>query len=102
MAKRLKKRKKPVQRSGGFLAGLVLVVLMFAVGVQLYSMQGRLADARAQEAEVAEKVAQLKEENEKLEEDLARSDDPEMIEEIAREELNMVVQDEKVFYNIGG
>ena len=102
MAKRVKRRKRPVQKSGGFLAGLILVVLLFGVGMQLYSMQGRLADAKAQEAELTEKVAQLKEENEKLEEDLERSDDPEMIEEIAREELNMVVQDEKVFYNIGG
>ena len=97
MAKRVRK-KKPAQRSGGFLAGLFLVVLLFAVGTQLYAMQDRLAQARTQEAELTRRVEQLKEENEQLEEDLARGGEAEMIEEIAREELDMVVQNEKVFY----
>ena len=34
-------------------------------------------------------------------EDIANADDPELIEQIAREELGMVVRDEKVFYHIG-
>ena len=79
-----------------------MLVLLFGLGSQLYRMQDQLAAARGEEAGLAEEISSLQEENSQLEEDIARSSDPEMIEKIAREDLGMVVQDEKVFYTTGG
>ena len=58
-------------------------------------------EARAEEAALAAQIAALEAENAALAEDIANADDPELIEQIAREELGMVVRDEKVFYHIG-
>lgn len=93
------KRRK---RASSFLTGVLLLVMLFGVGMQLYRMQEKLDGARAQELQLAAEIAQVQQENAALEEDLAHADDPELIEQIAREQLGMVVQDEKVFYTIGG
>ena len=94
--------KKKQKRASGFLTGLLLLVLLLGVGVQLYRMQEKLKTARDEEAALAAQIAQIEQENAQLQEDLDRAGDPELMEEIAREELGMVVQDEKVFYTIGG
>ena len=49
-----------------------------------------------------EQIAQVEKENAALQEDLDNADNPELIEDIAREELGMVVPDEKVFFIYGG
>ena len=90
------------RRASGLLTGMILLVLILGVGVQLYRMQERLKTAQAEEAALAEQIAALEEKNAALAEDIANADDPELIEQIAREELGMVVTDEKVFYHIGG
>ena len=51
---------------------------------------------------LAAQIAQLERENEALSEDLANAGDPSLIEKIAREELGMVMPNEKVFYTYGG
>ena len=94
-------KKKP-KRASGFLTGLLLLVLLLGVGVQLYRMQEQLRTARDEEAALTTQIAQVERENAQLQEDLDRAGDPELIEEIAREELGMATQGEKVFYAIGG
>ena len=95
----MKKRQK---RASGFLTGLLLLVLLLGVGVQLYRMQEKLKTARAEEEALDAQIAQIEQENASLQEDLDNAGDPDLIEEIAREELGMVVRNEKVFYTIGG
>ena len=90
------------KRVSGFLTGLILLVLILGAGVQLYRLQGQLRTARAEEAALSAQIAQLEKENEALSADIANAGDPELIEKIAREELGMVMQNEKVFYTIGG
>ena len=77
-------------------------MLLLGVGVQLYRMQEKLKTARAEEEALDAQIAQIEQENASLQEDLDNAGDPELIEEIAREELGMVVRNEKVFYTIGG
>ena len=101
-SRRERKQRKRKKKSGGLLGGLILLVLLFGLGFQLYRMQDQLAAARAERSALAEQISALQEENSQLEEDIARSSDPEMIEKIAREDLGMGVQDEKVFYTTGG
>ena len=93
------KRKK---RASSFLTGVLLLVMLFGVGMQLYRMQEKLNDARSEADALAAQITQMEKENAALEEDLAHASDPELIEQIARDQLGMVVQDEKVFYTIGG
>ena len=94
--------KKKRKRASGLLTGVILLLLIFGVGVQLYRMQARLDSARAEEEALAARIAEMEEDNQEMEEDIANADDPELIEQIAREELGMTVKDEKVFYTIGG
>ena len=102
MAREEKRARRRRKRGGGLLPGLILVVLLFGLGVQLYRIQDQLQSARDEKNELTRQISELEETNQEPEEDIANSDDPEMIERIAREELGMVVQGEKVFYNIGG
>lgn len=94
--------KKKRKRASGFLTGVLLLVLLLGVGVQLYRMQEQLKTARAEEEALAREIAQVEKENQQLQEDLDNAGNPELIEEIAREELGMATQGEKVFYAIGG
>ena len=96
MAAAKKPGKKAKKRSGGKLPLLIFLALLLAVGIQLYNMQGQLEAARAEEAVYAQRLAELRETNERLATDIANSDDPELIEEIARDELGMVEQGEKI------
>ena len=94
--------KKKRKRASGFLTGVLLLVLLLGVGIQLYRMQEQLKTARAEEEALAREIAQVEKENQQLQEDLDNAGNPELIEEIAREELGMATQGEKVFYAIGG
>ena len=96
-----KQKVKKRKRASSLLTGMILLVLILGVGVQLYRMQDRVKAAQAEEAALAEQIAQLEAKNAELAEDIANADDPELIEQIAREELGMVVRDKKVFYHIG-
>jgi len=96
-----KQKVKKQKRASSLLTGMILLVLILGVGVQLYRMQDRVKEAQAEEAALAAQVAALEAKNAALAEDIANADDPELIEQIAREELGMVVRDEKVFYHIG-
>ena len=77
-------------------------MLLFAVGIQLYQMQSQLQAAREQEADLAPQIAAVQAENQALSDALENSDDPELIQEIARTQLGLVAKNEKVFYDIGG
>ena len=101
-SRRVRKEQKRKKKSGGLLGGLILLVLLFGLGFQLYRMQDQLAAARAEEEDLTRQISVLEQENADLEESIARSNDPDMIEQIARESLGMVVQNEKVFYTTGG
>ena len=94
--------KKKQKRASGFLTGLLLLVVLLGMGVQLYRMQEQLKTARDEEASLAAQIAQVERENARLQEDLDNAGNPELIEEIAREELGMVAKNEKVFYTYGG
>ena len=94
--------RKKKKRASGLLTGVILLLLIFGVGIQLYRLQDQLKTARDEEAALSEEIEQLKQENADLEEDIANAGASELIEKIAREELGMAIKDEKVFYTTGG
>lgn len=87
------KKKRPSSK----LTALILLVLILGIGVQLYNMYGQLQAARAEEGVYATRLEALTAENQRLAQDIANSDDPELIEDIARNDLGMGVSGEKVF-----
>lgn len=89
--------KAPKKRPSSKLTALILVVLLLGIGAQLYHMAGQLRSARAEEAVYTARLAELKERNAQLAEDIQNSDDPELIRRTAREELGMAAPGEKIF-----
>ena len=76
---------------------LLLAALLLVIGVQIYRMFGQLQEARAQEEDYARQLAELQETNRQLQEDLDNAGDLDLIEDIARDELGMVGDGEKIF-----
>lgn len=97
MAKGTQKQKNA---KAGLATKLVIVLLLAAVGWQLYDLQGQVKAARAEKDAFAQQVAEMEAENEALAADIAEGPTPEKMEEIAREELNLVTPGEYVIYDI--
>lgn len=89
--------KNTQKRPSGKLTGLILAVLLLGIGVQVYHLNGQLEIARAEQAVYEARRDELLAANQQLAEDIANSTDPELIEEIARNDLGMIGPGEKVF-----
>ena len=85
----------------GILVKLVLLALMIYAGITLYNQQGAIQTAEAQQAQLSARVQELADKNAALRADIAAADDPDKLEEIARNKLGMVKSGEKVFYDTG-
>lgn len=93
-----KKTAKTAQkRPSSKLTAIILLALFLGIGIQFLNMYGRLQQAQEEEAVYAAQLADLQETNEKLAQDIANSQDPELIEEVAREDLGMAASGEKIF-----
>lgn len=86
------------KRPGSRLAVLLLAVLLVVLSVQIFRMFDQLRSARAEEEAYAQQLAQLQADNQQLQDDLANSGSLNLIEDIARNELGMVSEGEKVFH----
>ena len=84
------------KRPGSKLTAIILLALFLGIGVQFLNMYGRLQEARKEEAAYAQQLAELQETNDQLAEDIANSQDPELIERVAREDLGMAAAGEKI------
>lgn len=98
MAKKTEQQKKRPRAS--LLTKIVLLVLLVAVGWQLYGLQSKVAAAQAEKERYAAQVEQTQRENDALAADIAEGPTPEKIEEIARDELGLVTPNEYVFDDI--
>jgi len=94
MAKAPKTKKK---RPSSRLTALVLAILLLGIGIQLGGMLDQIRSAEAEEAVYAQRLADLQESNARLAAEIENSDDPELVENIARNELGMTAPGEKVF-----
>lgn len=92
------KKQKPVKSASGRLTVLLLALLLLAISVQIFRMFDQLQAARAEEKLYAQQLAELKETNQQLKEDLDNSHSSDLIEDIAREQFGFVKPEEKVFH----
>lgn len=81
-------------------ATVLVLILLFVVGFQLIGMRDKLAVAQAERTAIAERVARQQQENRSLEAALGRAEDPEYLQQLAREQLGMVSPGEKDFYDV--
>lgn len=90
---------KSKTRAGAF-AMLLILILLLTVGYQLMNIRGKLALARAEQSTLAERVARQEQENRSIEAALARAEDLEYLQQLAREQLGMVSPGQKDFYDV--
>ena len=81
------------------LTKLVIVVLLSAIGWQLYELRDQVAAAQAAKDRYVQQVDAQQQENDALAADIAEGATPEKMEEIAREQLGLVTPGEYVFYD---
>ena len=93
--------KKGARPRASLVTRAIILLLLAGIGWQLYSLNGQIEAAQAENEEYAALVAQQRQENAALEADIAQGPTDEKIEEIARDALGFVKPGEYVF-DIGG
>ena len=87
-------------KRAGFSTKLIVLILLVYMAISLLTLRDQIASAQVQESELTAQVAELQEKNATLERDIANSDDPELLEKIAREQIGLVLPGEKIFVDI--
>ena len=88
-------------RSAGWLTALVIAGLMAYGCITLMNMKAKVADAAKTEAQLQTQVDTILETNASLRYAIDNQDDPDTIEDIARDKLGLVMPDERIFYDAG-
>ena len=94
MAEEKTARKK---QGGGALPKLLLLALLLLIGAHL---RQEISRAEAEKQTLSAQLEQQQRENDSLSSALEKADDPEYLQELAREQLDMVSPGEKVFYDV--
>ena len=94
------KKGKQARKTHNPLAILVICVLIAVVGFELVQVYGELKSTKAEERSITEQYEQLQQENASLQNDLDRADDPTFYEELAREQLGLAQEGERIFYDV--
>lgn len=92
--------KKPKKKRTSLVAELFVLMLLLLVVWQLMRMRDQLAVARQEEAAITGTVARQEQENRSIEAALERAEDPEYLQELARDQLGMVSPGQKDFYDV--
>ena len=84
-------------KRAGMATKLLVLVLLAALAVALLSTQARLSAAQSERDELVRQAAAQREANAELADDIAHSDDPDYLADIARSKLGLLEPDEIVF-----
>lgn len=88
-------------RSAGWLTALVLAGLMAYGFITLMNTRAQVAEAAKTEAQLQTQIEAMQATNAALQYAIENQDDPDTIEDIAREKLGLVMPDERIFYDAG-
>ena len=86
-------------KRAGFLTKIVVLALLIYMAISLLDLRGKIQDVQAQRDVLARQVTDQQLENKRLEDAIANSDDPEMLEQVARER-GYVKQNETLFIDV--
>ena len=84
-------------KRAGMATKLLVLVLLAALAVALLSTQAKLSAAQSERDELVRQVEAQREANAELADDIAHSDDPDYLADIARGKLGLLEPDEIVF-----
>ena len=88
-----KKRRAPITL-------VVLVVLVAVVSVELLRVYGQLDSAQTQRDTMGQQLEEQKKENSDLESDLGKANDKEFIKGLAKDQLGLAEDGERIFYDV--
>ena len=86
-------------KRAGFLTKIVVLALLIYMATSLLDLRGQIQTAQVQRDTLARQVSDQRLENQELEAPIENSDDPEMLEQVAREKGH-VKQDEIVCIDV--
>ena len=80
---------------------IIVFALIVYAGISLITLRGRIENVNMELGDVKKAVAEMEVANAQLEYEIDNRDDPDVIADIARSELGLVLPGEIVFYNAG-
>ncbi len=86
-------------KRAGFLTKIVVLALLIYMATSLLELRGKIQEVQAQRDELTWQVTDQQLENRKLADAIANSDDPEMLERVARDR-GYVEKDEILFIDV--
>jgi len=86
-------------KRAGFLTKIVVLALLIYMAISLLDLRGKIQEVEGQRADLARQVTDQLLENQKLEEAIANSSDPEMLEQVARDR-GYVEENETLFVDV--
>ena len=86
-------------KQAGFLTKIVVLALLIYMVTSLVDLRGQIQATQSQRDALAQQVADQRLENQELADAIENSDDPEMLERVAREK-GYVKQNELLFYDV--
>lgn len=80
---------------------LVIMVLLAAVTIEVVRIYGSSLPALQRKGEALDaQIQQTQQDNDALRDDLAHADDPDFIQDLARNELGLATDGERIFYDV--
>ena len=86
-------------KQAGFLTKIVVLALLIYMTTSLLDLRGQIQATQSQRDTLAQQVADQRLENQELADAIEHSDDPEMLERVAREK-GYVKQNEVLFFDV--
>ena len=86
-------------KQAGFLTKIVVLALLIYMVTSLMDLRGQIQATQSQRDTLAQQVADQRLENQELADAIEHSDDPEMLERVAREK-GYVKQNEVLFFDV--
>lgn len=86
-------------KRAGFLTKIVVLALLIYLATSLLDLRGQIQATESQRNVLAQQVADQRLKNQELAEAIEHSDDPEMLERVAREK-GYVKQDEILYFDV--
>ena len=86
-------------KRAGFMTKIVVLALLIYMAISVLDLRGKIQDVEAQRVELVRQVADQRLENQKLEDAIANSGDPEMLEQVARDR-GYVEKNETLFVDV--
>lgn len=86
-------------KKAGLLTKIVVLALLIYMATALLDLRGKLQDYQAEQAALSAQVAQAQQENAELAHAIEHKDDPDVLEQVAREK-GFVKPGEKLFVDI--